>query len=450
MLNTLILLGAVSALTRVRAASPLTMRARAAELGLGLQWTPPPGWIQSWELRDSLQIYACNYSTWLDADFAAQFSLVALDWSNGKELWANEGPMDAEQLLVDQAARLLARRPNTTVFIYRNTVKALSWFRSVREKLADPAYSGFFLHYDAGVVTPGSPRCDTAHSPPICSSLYHDQMQTPQYAVIDDGQNGTCSRPCDSGGVPTGEYLWDLRNKSARAFVLEDLLGPTCLGNTNISGLYLDDYWVDAQEPINPDGNQPPWGYCSHARTGGPSEIEFRCIDDMGLTQEEVGDITAGWKESFTATYNAMDDAGALAYASFNFQSVPDRSSMAGVLAAACNAGNSSAQYTSPLTVLFTTPPACCPANRNTTLLQFDEDLAYFMLVRGPWAWLGYSWTFCAAHYTMPPALFAEYGIPVNTCYASAPGIYHRDFTKGSASFDANTYTGWVTTHSAG
>ena len=62
--------------------------------------------------------------------------------------------------------------------------------------------------------------------------------------TTDDGQNGTCYTPCDCGvDVPSGEYLYDLRNASARAFIIEDLLGPTALGNPNISGLYLDDYW---------------------------------------------------------------------------------------------------------------------------------------------------------------------------------------------------------------
>ena len=31
--------------------------------------------------------------------------------------------------------------------MYRNLVKALPWFSSVREKLLDPAYAGFFLRF---------------------------------------------------------------------------------------------------------------------------------------------------------------------------------------------------------------------------------------------------------------------------------------------------------------
>ena len=45
-----------------------------------------------------------------------------------------------------QAEMVLAadKKPNKTkVWIYRNTIKALNWFGSVREKLDDPQYSGW-------------------------------------------------------------------------------------------------------------------------------------------------------------------------------------------------------------------------------------------------------------------------------------------------------------------
>lgn len=50
--------------------------------------------------------------------------------------------------MVTQAAMTKAANPDTHVWVYRNLVKALPWFKSVREKLLDPAYSGFFLTFD--------------------------------------------------------------------------------------------------------------------------------------------------------------------------------------------------------------------------------------------------------------------------------------------------------------
>jgi len=67
----------------------------------------------------------------------------APDWSNGKEMWANDSPMDAEAMLVQQAAMIKAQACPTTcplphgckkrsdchkkVWVYRNGIKALPW-----------------------------------------------------------------------------------------------------------------------------------------------------------------------------------------------------------------------------------------------------------------------------------------------------------------------------------
>jgi hypothetical protein len=80
--------------------------------------------------------------------------------------------MDCEELLVEQASATkgangsafgwvfmrnkklfiskhwqTAYDANTRVFVYRNFVKALPWYTSVREKISDPAYAGWFLRF---------------------------------------------------------------------------------------------------------------------------------------------------------------------------------------------------------------------------------------------------------------------------------------------------------------
>ena len=64
---------------------------------------------------------------------------MSYDWSNAKVEWAAAKPMDCEQRLQTQARMTKARNADTHVFVYRNVVKALPWFASVREKLDDPA-----------------------------------------------------------------------------------------------------------------------------------------------------------------------------------------------------------------------------------------------------------------------------------------------------------------------
>jgi hypothetical protein len=57
--------------------------------------------------------------------------------------------------------------------------QALPWFSTVRAKLEDPAYAGFFLKFKPGGAFPNGsyhvPNCDADYDPPLCSAFYHDQ-----------------------------------------------------------------------------------------------------------------------------------------------------------------------------------------------------------------------------------------------------------------------------------
>ena len=75
------------------------------------------------------------------------------------------------------------------VWVYRNTIKALNWFSSVREKLDDPRYASWFVKFDgfSDAPYPGGgasrPKNGSYHVPvcdwydngtkPRCSGFYH-------------------------------------------------------------------------------------------------------------------------------------------------------------------------------------------------------------------------------------------------------------------------------------
>ena len=138
------------------------------------------------------------------------------------------------------------------VFVYRNIVKALPWFRTVREKLNDERFSGFFLKFDnrKNRQEYHVPAC-AAENKTKCSEFYHDQEQTPQVPTNKlphpDGSCGLQSY-CDCGEHhPCGEYLFDHRNGTMlREFLINELiLGNTAIGHEAIDGLFLDDFWYD-------------------------------------------------------------------------------------------------------------------------------------------------------------------------------------------------------------
>jgi hypothetical protein len=174
-----------------------------------------PPWPPTYNMSLSTAIMPCNYSGMFDASFSSQFGIVDFDWSNAKLQWANQHPMDPEQRLVAQAMASHALNPQSKTFVYRNLVHADNWMATVREKLDDPAYSGFFVPFKQGGSLPNGswhvPACDTNFSPPKCSSLFHDQVNTPQYRPHSKTPlvNGECApHPCDCGKHPCGEYVY--------------------------------------------------------------------------------------------------------------------------------------------------------------------------------------------------------------------------------------------------
>lgn len=390
----------------------------------------------------------CNFSGFYDPVFLAQFGVVDFDWSNAKQIWANMKPMDAETLLVQQAAMVKAVNNDTRIWVYRNLVKALPWYSSVQAKINDPAYSGWFLHFKP-TGPYNVPQCDTNWNPPRCSDLYHDQDQTPQHPHGD----GSCTDACDCGGVPCGEYLWDLRNASLRDWLVTEHIFVNGLSNANISGFYFDDGWTNTSAAVLPWEPQP-LGYCDHSPIGGATEEDYNCTQDMGLVQQDTTDITNAYLETMSAVHDAVVNAGGWAWQYLSGVATPPQGDLQACTAffrRECNASTAKL-YGAALQYDLTW-------NKTTGVLpQLSQDLASFLLVRGDYGWLGYGWLGCTsdsvpgaggpAPYAFPPELKADYGIPTERCSETNPGVsgvFSRQWSKASVSFDCNAWTGTVT-----
>merc|ERR1711935_951629 len=61
-------------------------------------------------------------------------------------------------------------------------------------------------------------------------------------------------------------------------------------------------------------------------------------------------------------------------------------------------------------------------AHRPDVMPDVKQDLANFLLIRGPYAWLGHGWKGCSQDYPFPADFNRDYGVPVDTvCKESAP-----------------------------
>lgn len=110
---------------------------------------PPqnPRWAPTYNMQRSTLCMIANFAGMTNASFAGAFGVVSYDWSNDKANWVLARPMDCEEAMLRQAIATKRHSPETRVFVYRNLVKALPWFSSVRRKLDDDRYSGFFLRF---------------------------------------------------------------------------------------------------------------------------------------------------------------------------------------------------------------------------------------------------------------------------------------------------------------
>jgi hypothetical protein len=512
----------------------------------------------------------CNYTDFFDPLVAAKYGIVDFDWSNAKGQWTASKPMDCEERLLRQAEMVKAINPETKVYVYRNLVKALPWYRNVRSKLTESRYSGWFLKFKPGGSLPNGsyhvPRCTTSvmGGATKCSNHYHDQKQTPQpvapgplppppvhgWGILEPGKipqpspdnisvwsvyqklhtdtyqecaaaaqemaagiasarfftwwghdespsrtsnvtvyrcwlsspvgwskgyapttsavhglvsgfrgvprpvppvawgDGACLGDCDCGdGLPCGEYLWDHRNESLRQYLVDEVVlsNLTGLGNKNIDGFYFDDAWSDKHDPP-PRGQPATYRACDSSHIGGATEEDANCVADMGLAQADTIDMVAALAKTMTRV-----NAAIVGHGGFSTRMMP-----------------AYAVHAIDDPVLDPRPPVKCNAfmrrycrhdneNLNQTFTYewtrksmhdispipaVTQDLARFLLVRGPYAYIGWQWVGCRDSYERPPELELDFGTPIDAvCHETSSGVFERKWTSGMVRMDCNTWS---------
>ena len=425
---------------------------------------PLPRWRPTWQLNRSTMLQPCNYSGYFDPEFSARFGVVSYDWSNAKQQWANRQPMDCEERLLEQARRTKEANPATKVWLYRNLVKALPWFSSVRRKLEDPAFSGFFLKFDPSRQPWHVPACDRNYDPPRCSDYYHDQnATTPEMrggAGIDPWQS--CTSPCDCGRLPCGEYVWDHRNGSMlRNFLIDEyVLGATGLGSPLVDGFFFDDEWQSQPTPSSPEA-PPATKECQMYKTGGPTELEFHCVEDMGLGPADVRALAGQWQLTIDQLSQKLLERGGYSWQMMasSKEFGRNRTGLSGARSSCTPFLRQACAPDAPIrrAPLFyewtgTTSHHQKPA---FPFRAAEQDIAMFLLVRGEWSWLGVQWLGCThgtepaspappddGEFALPAQLDLDVGEPLGVCTEVREGVFEREWSNYRVRMDCNAWRG--------
>ena len=164
------------------------------------------------------------------------------------------------------------------------------------------------------------------------------------------------------------------------------VLGPNGLANENVDGFYLDDHWT--------------------TYTGcGATEEDQNCNADMGLSPQDVADITGNWSTTSVAVLDVIkkDKGFALGGSSLfkgtgmraltgKYGSDP-RKTCAEYTRESCS--KNSTVYTSAYIFQYTKKELFV----DPFPMPFPfQDLAQFLLVRGPFAWIGYYYIYPYYH----------------------------------------------------
>eukprot|EP01084_Bolivina_argentea_P290418 498858_1 len=396
-----------------------------------------PKWPPQYQMNLSTLVQPCNETGYFNDDSVqklAKFGIVSIDWSNDKQQWASAQPMDCQERLLTQAQTIKKINPSTKIWVYRNLIKALPWFTDVREKIVDPNYSGWFLKFKNNGpynVPPCTNTTINGKTTDKCSSMYHDQGQTPKYP-------GLCHATCDCGiSLPCGEYLWDHRNESLRQWLTDTFILKSAnnsgLLNSAIDGFFLDDGWADTQ--------QKPYGTsgCDRYNTfGGPSEIDYKCAQDMGLNADDVKAITNGFYNSTSMAENAIVNNNGFSWRLFypgngvgNVHPPTKDQCINNMRGSAKTYNNTNKTYRYQWT-----------QELNMTQTQFEMDLAFFLLTRGHYAWLGWGWNGCHStwEYQWFDLLDKDFGIPTEPYKEVITGVFQRKWSKCVVQIDCNQY----------
>jgi hypothetical protein len=192
-----------------------------------------------------------------------------------------------------------------------------------------------------------------------------------------------------------------------------------------VAGMYFDDGWVG----------------------GLPQEVSSTVISDTGLSRTDVHDIQCAWQQTFAKAQRAIIDANGWNHQLFlttaNVITTETKRSACDAFYRASCAPNSTMQ-TDNLFYGFSGMGGGKWFAPTSPFL----DIASFLLVRGKYAWIGYSWSQCwgwnghkGDYFLRPDEFDYEVGRPLELCHETAPGsgVWKRQWSKATATVDCHT-----------
>jgi hypothetical protein len=401
----------------------------------------------------------------------------------------------------------------TRVYIYRNSVYGYPWFTPVRKILDDPKYSPWFLKF-SGTGPWESPNCDKNYDPPLCTNYFHTQMDTPTPTTTwgpqghPQGGYGKCypknnQSGCDCGTKPCGFYVFNhssttiINGQRFRDWFIDTYMFNEVGASKLVDGFYWDDTWTptgvgDDPEPGmlkdmgltkvellqltasydatmlelvnrtiaagkfawqlmgNVQVSAAPAASCKaelalHCKAGAQVQTEAMYYHATSPSHPKVP------KQPFTncSVFGCTCKGAADFYGISGQFGCADKGAQNWWIHEAKPCASKASCCTAAAYTGKAPPYPGCEAATNATG-AFAQDLANFLLIRGPYAYFGHGWQGCAqpkadegGGYAFPQQLNADFGMPLGMCAETKPGsgVFQREFTKATVSMDCASGT---------
>ena len=412
-----------------------------AGVGEGVAWQLPR-WDPVWQLNRSTIAQPCNNSGWLGPELPGggdigEFGLLSFDWANNRANWSAQQPNRCEEDLVAQAvaAEQASRAhpgPETKVFVYRGGEMCLNFMTDQRELMGDlpshPSgsfaeypYKGYWVAYTNGTIWANRPAC-----------------------------HGHCM----------GQLIWDFRDKSAADYYVNTVVGSTDfgVGNPHVDGMFLDD--------IAGLGTELPG-----------------LLDDLDWTPRMVEDWNKAANETVARARELMLSKKKYNWQMFAEMAAPARSTCENGstipprpgqlpfpgMKALCSASAPAAKQLPWLMHVFSgrgldADQFSCQPKIGVVdcpkLPEMEQKIAAFLLGRGDYAYMGYSWAGCANGVKSPwnnsggtqfwapsrwsPTMAYDFGAPLEpSCREVSPGsgVFERKYAHRTVRLDCTDWT---------
>jgi hypothetical protein len=178
--------------------------------------------------------------------------------------------------------------------------------------------------------------------------------------------------------------------------------------------------------------------------------MDADAVQKMGMSQADVAAMITAWSNNQQAWRDKLVANGKFEWLMFygGQQTAPKQNQTCGQCTCQSflevNCGQNSPSQNGTLFYGFSRPSHYKPFPLSTP----DQDLAMFLLTRGPYAYFGYGWTGCidSSHpFTRPSSLDIDYGEPQGYCSETSPGIWTREYSKYSVQIDCTTFNATFT-----